>query len=128
MAKKGVIFTVPEAARAKDVIERVEADPRYRRRPVPTRNRSSPGIAKKVGILLGDLDPASNAIDSPATATLRVYNYDDDGDLVDSTKDITVTNRYTEIGTISSGSLLMVIQHGPEWWPIAADCSATATS
>lgn len=126
---KGVIFSEGDFKRASDAIRRVEQDPRYGRRPIPTRQRNPPATTQtKVGILDGALSAASNALDTPATATLSIYTYDSSGDLEDSGNNITVTNRYTEISTIASGSLLMVIRHGSEWWPITADCGATTIS
>ena len=86
----------------------------------------------KAGLLQEDLDPAANAFTCPSTATLNVIGPDnvpsDPANLQSNVEVITVTNRYTEISTVVEGSLLMVIRHLDEWWPITADCGKTVAS
>ena len=86
-------------------------------------------LPTRVGILDGALSAATNATNSPATATLSIYSKNSSGNLADSGDDLTVTNRFTEISEIASGTLLVVyrVPGFNEWWPLTSDCGATTT-
>lgn len=78
----------------------------------------------KEGVLDGDLLAATGAKTGPSTATLSVYTNDASG-VHDSGDDITVTQRFTEVGTVSAGTWMVARKINGEWRPITTDCAPT---
>ncbi len=77
------------------------------------------------GVLDGDLVAATNALDAPSTAKLRIYLKNLAGDFEDSGRTATIICRYTEIATLTAGRWMKAEYLDGEWSPYAPDCGAT---
>lgn len=74
------------------------------------------------GILNGELVSATSFASSPATATMAVWQKDSSGNMVDSTRDITVVNRMIKI-SLPAGTIAQAEWIDGEWRIYAADCA-----
>jgi hypothetical protein len=74
-------------------------------------------------VLDGTLSPATAgaALTTPSTATASVYYCDSSGDLVDSGRNITVTNYFEHIEVLS-GTLAIATWTAGHWRLTSADC------
>lgn len=84
-----------------------------------------PQIARPLnvtGILNGELVSATAFASSPATATMAVWQKDSSGNMVDSTRDITVVNRMIKI-SLPAGTIAQAEWIDGEWRIYAADCA-----
>ena len=73
------------------------------------------------GKLDADLNAATSFATSPGTALLSVWVKDSNGDYTETTRNITVTNRFENLNFVS-GQILRVQWIDGEWQPVAADC------
>jgi hypothetical protein len=73
------------------------------------------------GKLDGNLNAATSFANSPATATLSVWVKDENGNYVEATRNVTVTNRFENLNFVA-GQILRVQWIDGEWQPVAADC------
>jgi hypothetical protein len=75
------------------------------------------------GKLDGGLDAAADSTTTPATAVMSVYEKNSSGNMVDSGRDITVTNRF-QYADASAGSWCKAEWIDGEWQLYAVDCGA----
>ncbi len=113
----------PEQARLlwQDYLARKQLHPdlaqnKPQRRAVAERN-----TRRLQGKLDGDLAAATAFSNSPATATMSVWAKNSSGNMVDTTRNITVTNRF-EGTSLSSGTIVKAEWIDGEWQVYAADC------
>lgn len=78
---------------------------------------TSATVALKEGLLDGDLAKATNTLTGPTTATMSVHEFNDDGDLVDSGDNITITNRDTSL-ELTAGDYVVASLFGSEYRPV----------
>lgn len=92
----------------------------------PHRARWQPGSGgtRVIGKLDAALDVATAFADDPSTAVMSVWVKDSNGDLVDSGRNITVTNRYL-YRSYTSGTIVKAEPIAGEWQIYDSDCEAT---
>ena len=95
---------------------------RMMRNPATSRARYTQTQQRVTGILNGELVSATSFASSPATATMAVWQKDSSGNMVDSTRDITVVNRMIKI-SLPAGTIAQAEWIDGEWRIYAADCA-----
>ena len=90
----------------------------------PIRGRwQTPASPFRTVVLDAAIAAATNALTTPTTGTASVLGRNSDGDLYDTTTNITVVNRYEHI-TLDQYTLAVVTWIDGEWRLTSADCDA----
>jgi len=114
----GYILSGEALAQLRQVVRQVLGE--YRN-PGSERGRWRGGQRQLQGKLDGALDAAADSTTTPATATMSVYQKNSSGSMVDSGRDITVTNRF-QFADASAGSWCKAEWIDGEWQLYAVDC------
>ena len=86
-----------------------------------------PGPQHAEAKMLEDLPAAVNTKKDPSTATARIMIPDDSGDLKNTSKIVTVTNRFQNL-SIDAGTYVKLEPLNGKWHPYAADCPGGSDS
>lgn len=76
-------------------------------------------------VLTEDLDPANDVLTDPSTATFKILHPNSDGDLVVTSWEETLTNRFIDI-SLEDKTYITVKRLNGEWRLSAADCKASS--
>lgn len=118
--EKPTVFGAKALQQIREVVRRVLGE--YINGPLL---RTKPNIQQRnvQGKLDGPLAVATAFDDSPATAVMSVWRKNADGDMEDSTDNITIVNRFEHI-SVDTGAIVKAEWIDGEWQLYAADCGA----
>lgn len=120
MADEHIVFG-PKAV--EQIAKTVREVSRMLQNPGSSRGRWTTTERRYQGKLDADLDVAVSFSDDPTTASFSIWEKDENGEMIETSTNLTVTNRCLYL-SYTSGTICKVEFIDGEWQIYAADCEA----